>query len=156
MAADSNARFVNPLIGTANSVTKAAGMFGKGTEELGQTLPAVFSPHGMNFWTPQTRDTEHKCVAPYYYADSLLQGFRNSHWIVGGCTQDYGSMTLMPLAGTLRTSPEQGATPFSHTKEQATPYAYSVRLPDEGTEATMTATPSAAIFNFSYDKAGTG
>ena len=68
-------------------------------------LPAVLEPNGMNFWTAQTRDTEQKCIAPYYYADSLLQGFRNSHWIVGGCTQDYGSMTLMPLFGTLRCQP---------------------------------------------------
>lgn len=156
LTTDSNARFVNSLIGTANSVTKAAGMFGKGTEELGQTLPAVFSPHGMNFWTPQTRDTERKCVAPYYYADSLLQGFRNSHWIVGGCTQDYGSMTLMPLAGNLRTSPAQRATPFSHSEEKATPYEYTVTLPEEGINASMTATPRAAIFNFTFTKAGEG
>ncbi len=156
MTANSNAQFVNPLIGTANSVTKAAGMFGKGTEELGQTLPAVFSPHGMNFWTPQTRDTERKCVAPYYYADSLLQGFRNSHWIVGGCTQDYGSMTLMPLYGSLRTSPASRATRFYHSDEKATPYEYTVSLPEEGIEAAMTATPRAAIFNFTYTKAGEG
>lgn len=89
--------YVDTRIGTAPSVTHTAGLFGKNTEEYGQTLPAVLEPNGMNFWTPQTRDTEEKCIAPYYYADSLLQGFRNSHWIVGGCTQDYGSMTLMPL-----------------------------------------------------------
>lgn len=152
----SNADYVNPYIGTANSETKAAGMFGKGTEELGQTLPAVFSPHGMNFWTPQTRDTEQKCVAPYYYADSLLQGFRNSHWIVGGCTQDYGSMTLMPLFKKLRTSPEARGTLFSHAAEEVSPYEYSVILPDEGITADMTATSRAAIFRFTYDDAGEG
>jgi hypothetical protein len=48
------------------------------------------------------RDTEQKCITPSYYSDSLFQGFRGSHWIVGGCTQDYGSMTLMPLSGSLR------------------------------------------------------
>lgn len=37
----------------------------------------------MNMWTPQTRDTEKKCVAPYYYADDLFGGFRNSHWVNG-------------------------------------------------------------------------
>ena len=148
--------YVNPLIGTANSVTKGAGMFGKGTEELGQTLPAVLTPHGMNFWTPQTRDTERKCVAPYYHADSLLQGFRNSHWIVGGCTQDYGSMTLMPLWGNLRTTPELRATPFTHDEERATPYEYSVRLAEEGVQASMTATKRGAIFQFTYENAGEG
>ncbi|MDE6795568.1 MAG: GH92 family glycosyl hydrolase [Muribaculaceae bacterium] len=150
----SNADFVNPYIGTANSETKAAGLFGKGTEEMGQTLPAVLVPHGMNFWTPQTRDTEQKCVAPYYYADSLLQGFRNSHWIVGGCTQDYGSMTLMPLYGKLRTTPEGRATIFDHAEEEVSPYEYTVTLPDEGIQAAMTATSRAAIFRFTYSKAG--
>lgn len=150
------ADLVNPYIGTANSETKAAGSFGKGTEELGQTLPAVFSPHGMNFWTPQTRDTENKCVAPYYYADSLFQGFRCSHWIVGGCTQDYGSMTLMPLSGNLRTTPELRATPFSHTAETTHPYEYSVSLPGERLSASLTATPRAAILRFIYSDSGEG
>lgn len=85
--------YIDTRVGTAASTTHTAGMFGKHTEEYGQTLPAVLEPNGMNFWTPQTQDTEQKCIAPYYYRDSLFQGFRNSHWIVGGCTQDYGSMT---------------------------------------------------------------
>ncbi len=152
----SNVTFVNPYIGTAHSETPAAGLFGKGTEEMGQTLPAVLTPHGMNFWTPQTRDTEQKCVAPYYYADSLLQGFRNSHWIVGGCTQDYGSMTLMPLYGKLRTTPEGRATVFDHAEEEVSPYEYTVNLPDEGIQAAMTATSRAAIFRFTYTKGGEG
>lgn len=88
--------YIDTRVGTAPNSLKSAGKFGKGSEELGQTLPAVFEPNGMNFWTPQTQDTEVKCKAPYYYQDSLFQGFRNSHWIVGGCTQDYGSMTLFP------------------------------------------------------------
>lgn len=85
---------LNTMVGTAPANTKTAGLFGKGSEEHGQTLPAVLVPNGQNFWTPQTRDTEQKCIAPYYYTDSLFQGIRNSHWIVGGCTQDYGSFTL--------------------------------------------------------------
>ena len=83
--------YVDTRTGTAPSVTHTAGLFGKNTEEYGQTLPAVLEPNGMNFWTPQTQDTEIKCKAPYYYKDKKIQGFRNSHWIVGGCTQDYGS-----------------------------------------------------------------
>lgn len=146
--------FVEPRIGTSHSETKAAGLFGKGTEELGQTLPAVLMPNGMNFWTPQTRDTEQKCVAPYYYTDSLLQGFRNSHWIVGGCTQDYGSMTLMPLAGKLRTLPESRATRIDRDSEISRPDYYSVTLPDEHLTAEMTATSRAAIFRFTYSEAG--
>lgn len=148
--------YVETRVGTAPSVTHTAGTFGKSTEEYGQTLPAVLEPNGMNFWTPQTRATEQKCIAPYYYADTLLQGFRNSHWIVGGCTQDYGSMTLMPLSATLRLQPEARATRFSHQEEKTTPAYYAVSLPDEGIQAEMTARSRSAIFRFTYDKAGKG
>lgn len=84
----------------------------------------------MNFWTPQTQDTEIKCKAPYYYKDKKIQGFRNSHWIVGGCTQDYGSMTLMPVSGTLKYLPQDRGSLFSHQEETATPAYYSVLLKD--------------------------
>lgn len=146
--------YVDTRVGTAPSETRTAGLFGKNTEELGQTLPAVLEPNGMNFWTPQTRDTERKCVAPYYYRDTLLQGFRASHWIVGGCTQDYGSMTLMPLGGELRCRPSERASRFSHSTERATPALYSVELEEEGIGAAMTARSRSAIFRFVYRQAG--
>ena len=128
-------QYVDTRVGTAASITKHAGRFGKGSEEYAQTIPAVLEPNGMNFWTPQTRDTEIKCIAPYYYRDSILQGFRNSHWINGGCTQDYGSMTLMPLFGTLKTDPEKRGSIFSHYQETATPSYYSVFLENYGIKA---------------------
>lgn len=145
------ADLIDTRVGTAHSVTKAAGAFGKGTEELGQTLPAVLTPNGMNFWTPQTRDTEHKCVAPYYYADTLLQGIRNSHWIVGGCTQDYGSFTVMPLTGKLRTQPAERASRFSHDCETAKPYLYETTLPDEGIDLALTGTSRTALLKLKYN-----
>lgn len=144
-------RYVDTRVGTAASETKLAGKFGKGSEEYAQTLPAVLVPNGMNFWTPQTRDTEKKCIAPYYYADSLLQGFRNSHWIVGGCTQDYGSMTLMPVSGQLKCQPANRASLFKHDKEVATPAYYSAYLEDYNIQAEMTGTSRSAIFRFTYE-----
>lgn len=153
---ESLSAYVDTRTGTAPSITHTAGLFGKNTEEYGQTLPAVLEPNGMNFWTPQTQDTERKCKAPYYYKDSLLQGFRNSHWIVGGCTQDYGSMTLMPLAGELKSQPEARASLFSHGQETATPAYYAVYLKDYGIQAEMTGRSRAAIFRFTYDKPGEG
>lgn len=153
-AAQSPLELVETRIGTAPSLTKTAGLFGKKTEEFGQCIPAVLEPHGMNFWTPQTRDTERKCVSPYYYNDTTLQGFRNSHWLVGGCTQDYGSMTLMPLYGTLRTSPQARASRTDHAYEISTPAYYSNRLLSEGITAELTGRSRAAIFRFTYDNAG--
>lgn len=148
--------YVDTRVGTASATTRTAGLFGKGSEEHGQTIPAVGVPHGMNLWTPQTRSSEAKCVAPYYYADSTLLGFRNSHWIVGGCTQDYGSMTLAAISGDLRTAPESRATKFSHDTEVARPDYYSVSLPSENIEAEMTGLSRSAIFNFTYNNEGTG
>lgn len=156
LALSSLVGLVDTRVGTAEATTMTAGLFGKGSEEHGQTLPAAGVPHGMTLWTPQTRDTEKKCVAPYYYADTLLQGFRGSHWISGGCTQDYGSFTLSALAGNLRTSPEMRATPISRASESASPDCYSVYLPEEGVTAEMTGLSRAGIFRFSYDGDGTG
>lgn len=145
---------VDTRVGTAASTTKTAGKFGKSSEEYGQTLPAVLAPNGMNFWTPQTQDTERKCVAPYYYKDTLIQGFRNSHWIVGGCTQDYGSMTLMTTTGSLKCLPQERGATFSHDEEIATPSYYAVRLKNYAVEAEMTGASRSAIFRFTYAKGG--
>ena len=152
--ADKKIEYIDTRIGTAMSITHTAGQFGKNSEEFGQTLPAVLEPNGMNFWTPQTRDTELKCIAPYYYQDSLLQGFRNSHWIVGGCTQDYGSLTLMTLTGELRCTPVARGSRFYHESEIATPSYYSVELPDEKIKVEMTARSRSAIFRFTYEEDG--
>ena len=89
--------YVQPLTGTANSTTAAALKHGEGTERLANTIPAVGTPFAMTQWTPQTRTSEQKCLAPYYYKDEKLSGFRGSHWLSGSCTQDYGSVTIMPL-----------------------------------------------------------
>ena len=143
---------INTMVGTAQANTKTAGKFGKGSEEHGQTLPAVLVPNGQNFWTPQTQDTEKKCIAPYYYKDTELQGFRNSHWIVGGCTQDYGSFTIATLGGKLRLQPEERATRFSHEDEVSHPHYYAVHLRDEHLKTEMTALSHFAIFRITPDQ----
>jgi len=145
--------YVDPRVGTDANALQTDSRFGAGTEVFGMTLPAVIEPNGMNFWTPQTRDTEKKGVAPYYFCDSLLQGFRNSHWIVGGCTQDYGSMTLFPATSIDRLLPAERAIAFSHEDETSTPSYYSVRLAS-GIHAEMTGRSRSAIFRFTYPEDG--
>ncbi|MGI6243453.1 MAG: GH92 family glycosyl hydrolase [Prevotella sp.] len=147
-------RAINTMVGTDYAVTSSPARYGKGSEEHGQTLPAVLEPHGQTFWTPQTQDTEQKCVAPYYYRDSLFQGFRASHWLVGGCTQDYGSFTLMPMMGHLRLKATQRATPFAHEDEVSHPYYYAVKLPKEHLLTEMTGRSRSAIFRFIPDQSG--
>lgn len=142
--------YIDTRVGTAASTMQTAGRFGKGSEEYGQTIPAVLEPHGMNFWTPQTTDTELKCRAPYYYKDTLFQGFRNSHWIVGGCTQDYGSMTFFPSTHRRACLPERRATPFTHYTEVATPAYYAVTLDSMHIRAELTARSRSAILRLTY------
>lgn len=144
-------RYVNPLTGTGASTTVSALTFSAGTESLAQTTPNVCTPNPMTLWTPQTRATEVKCVAPYYYKDSLIQGFRGSHWINGGCAADYGTFTLMPVTGTPFPTSETRASVFSHDSEISTPAYYSVRLERYGIDAEMTALQRTAIFRFDYE-----
>lgn len=145
---------INTMIGTDYSKNQSASIYGQGQEEHGQTIPAVLQPNGMNFWTPQTRDTECKGVAPYYYSDSLFEGFRDSHWLTGGCTQDYGSFTLMPEMDNLCLKPTARATPFSHSQEVSHPDYYRVDLSAQHLTAEMTGTSRSAIFRFTSQQAG--
>ena len=153
-ALDGVVDYVNPLIGTAPSTTISAMMHGEGTENNAQVVPFVTAPFGMVNWTPQTRDKETKCRAPYYYNDSVIQGFRGSHWLSGSCVQDYGSMTIMPVAGELKLQPEERGSSFSHDHEISTPYYYSVHLDDYAIQSEMTATRRCGFFRFTFENGG--
>ncbi|MEO0333407.1 MAG: glycoside hydrolase family 92 protein, partial [Bacteroidota bacterium] len=141
--------YVNPLIGTAPSTTETAQMHSESGSELrGQTFPAVGVPFGMTQWTPQTRATEQKCLSPYYYQDTRIQGFRGSRWMSGSCTQDYGSVTIMPTTGALKVNPEERSSAFSHDQEIVTPSYYAVTLSDYNIRAEVTATSRAGMLRF--------
>jgi len=130
---------VNPMIGTSGG---------------GQTYPAAGVPFGMTQWAPQTREGEQKCIAPYYFADSRIEGFRGSHFMSGSCTQDYGSVTLMPVSGALKLGAQERASAFSHAEEQAAPYRYAVTLSDYGIRAEVTATSHAGFLRFVFERPG--
>ncbi|MCK3684722.1 GH92 family glycosyl hydrolase [Maribellus sp. YY47] len=146
--------YINPLIGTAPASTVSALKHGHGTENNAQVVPYVTVPFGMTNWTPQTKTKETKCIAPYYYTDSIINGFRGSHWLSGSCVQDYGSMTVMPVSGELICLPEKRGSHFSHDSEIATPYRYKVHLTDYGIQTEMTASKRCGVFRFTYEKGG--
>ena len=144
--------YVNTLIGTAPSNTESAKSHSEAGSELkGQTMPAVGVPNGMTQWTPQSRATETKCIVPYYYNDSLFQGFRGTHWLNGSCVQDYGTLTVMPLSGDLNTNPEKRASRYSHNSEIAAPDFYSVWLDRYQIKASVTAAARSSILKFEYN-----
>jgi predicted alpha-1,2-mannosidase len=133
-------QYVQPLAGTAPATTISAIKHSEtgGTEANANTIPAVTLPFAMTQWTPQTRQTENKCIPPYFYRDSLLTGFRASHWLSGSCTQDYGSFTVMPVVGRLRAAAKEYAVPFSHKDEITSPDYYKLSAGAVVTEITST------------------
>jgi predicted alpha-1,2-mannosidase len=133
-------QLVDPHIGTANE---------------GQTSPMVGEPFAMTQFTPETRPTEKKCVAPYYFADTKITGFRASHWLSGSCVQEYGSMTVMPTSGDLQPQPDARAAAFSRSYEVAQPAFYSVHLPAYNETVEMTSGIRAGILRITYSRAGT-
>lgn len=145
-------KYVNPLIGTDIRIVQ--GKDKNSTEERGQIMPAVGVPHGMTNWVAQTQATEQKCHPPYYYFQDAIQGFRASHWMNGSCTQDYGSVTIMPLSNKLETDPVKRASSFDHAQEIATPSYYSVDLNDYGIHAELTGLSRAGIMQFSFEQEG--
>ena len=104
----------------------------------------------MTGWTPETRSTEAKCVAPYYYNDTKITGFRGSHWLSGGCTQDYGSVTLMPTTGELKVAPGERASRFRHASEVMSPAFYSVDLDDYHLKVELTGTARAGMMRITF------
>lgn len=146
-------QFVQPLAGTAGSTTAASLKHGGGTELNANTIPAVGLPFGMTQFTPQTRQSETKCQPPYFYMDQVITGFRGSHWLSGSCTQDYGSFTVMPITGSLKTTPEGYGAKFSHDQEITAPHYYKVNLPSYQLDAEFTATQRAGMMQFTANRA---
>jgi predicted alpha-1,2-mannosidase len=137
VAAQTN--FVNEYIGTANE---------------GQTFPATGVPFGMTQWTPETRSGNVKCVSPYYFSDTRISGFRGSHFLSGSCTQDYGSMTMMPVSGQLKVGATARSSAFDRKTEVATPSWYTVSLADYGVDAQITGTTRSGFLKFRFNKPG--
>ncbi|MCG8306959.1 MAG: GH92 family glycosyl hydrolase [Cytophagales bacterium] len=145
--------FVDPLIGTGIATTPSALKHSiSGSELRGQTYPATGVPHGMTQWSPQTQYSEKKCLPPYYFEDDEIQGFRGTHWMSGSCTQDYGSFTIMPIAGKLIVDAQKRASKFFRDEEYAKPYSYKINLSTYDIESEVSASSRAGIFKFKFKK----
>lgn len=144
-------KYVNPLTGTAASTTASAKKHGMGTEEVANVIPAVGVPFGMTQWTPQTQLSETKCLPPYYYKSQKINGFRGTHWLSGSCTQDYGSFTIMPISGKLKTRAADYASTYHHEQEFSAPDYYRVVLDDSKITAELTGLARSGMMRFTPD-----
>ena len=147
-------QYVNPIIGTAPTTTESGLKHGGGTENNAMVQPSVTIPFGMTNWSAQTTNTEKKCVSSYYCTDSLITGFRGSHWLSGSCTQEYGSMAVMPVSGQLVCNPAKRGSKFDHATEISKPDYYKAELGSYKITAEMTATARCGILRFTFQNEG--
>lgn len=127
----------NPLMGTLSTVGLSHG----------NTYPAIATPWGMNFWSPQTGKMGNGWM--YSYDNFQLRGFKQTHqpspWI-----NDYGQFVIMPVVGSTRFSEEDRKSWFSHKTEEARPYYYKVYLADYDTWTEIAPTERSASFRITY------
>ena len=128
---------VNPLMGTDSKFSLSNG----------NTYPAIATPWGMNFWTPQTAEMGDGWA--YKYDDNKIRGIKQTHqpspWI-----NDYASFSLMAVTGDLKYNEEERASWFSHKAEEAKPYHYETYLADYDITAEITPTERASMFRFIF------
>lgn len=125
--------YVNPLMGSQSVHSFSTG----------NTYPAIATPWGMNFWTPQTGKMGDGWV--YTYTDTKIRGFKQTHqpspWI-----NDYGQFAVMPIVGQPEFDEERRASWFGHKAETAKPYYYSVYLAEHDIVAEIAPSDRAAAF----------
>ncbi len=145
-------QFVDPFIGTALANTESVKNRPGDRVNNGQTIPAVTAPLGMTQWTPQTQSTQTKCIAPFYFGSTSIQGFRATHWLNGSCTQDYGSFTVFPtnVSDDFRFLPDQRNIYYLIDRETLSPAYASTIFPEISLMTELTATKRCGFFKFSY------
>jgi predicted alpha-1,2-mannosidase len=137
--ADDLVDFVNPLVGTDSAFELSNG----------NTYPAIATPWGMNFWTPQTGEMGNGWC--YSYDANKIRGFKQTHqpspWI-----NDYAAFSLFPETGELKVNEGQRASWFSHKAEISKPHYYKVYLADYDVTTEITPTERGAQFQFTFPK----
>jgi len=129
--------YVNTLMGTDTEFALSNG----------NTYPAIATPWGMNFWTPQTNKMGDGWA--YQYDAKKIRGIKQTHqpspWI-----NDYAAFSLMAVTGDLKVKGEERASWFSHKAETANPHYYQVYLADYDVNVEVSPTERAAQFRFTF------
>ena len=127
---------VNAFIGTGSNSDYSAG----------NTFPGADVPHGMLQWSPDTNSRPNG--GGYNYADSDITGFSLTHVSGVGC-EAAGDVPILPVTGSLGSSPGSDEESFSHSSESASPGNYSVSL-GNSTSVALTTTTHAGIGQFTF------
>ena len=133
----------------ADLVNTLMGTYSKPDLSNGNTYPAIGTPWGMNYWTPQTNKNGDGWQ--YMYSAEKIIGFKQTHqpspWM-----NDYGQFSIMPVTGGIKWKEADRGSWFSHKAEEARPYYYKVYLADADITTELTATERAACFRFTFPK----
>ena len=131
--------YVNPLVGSDSAFDLSNG----------NTYPAIATPWGMNFWTPQTGKMGNGWG--YTYDANKIRGFKQTHqpspWI-----NDYAAFALFPETGKLKINEDDRSSWYSHKTEVSKPNYYKVYLADYDVTTEITPTERGAQFRFTYPK----
>jgi len=131
--------YVSPLVGSDSEFALSNG----------NTYPAIATPWGMNFWTPQTGKMGDGWG--YTYDALKLRGFKQTHqpspWI-----NDYAAFSIFPETGKLKINEDDRASWYSHKAEISKPHYYSAYLADYDVTTEITPTERGAQFRFTFPK----
>ncbi|MDO6605600.1 GH92 family glycosyl hydrolase [Arenibacter palladensis] len=129
--------YVNPLVGSDSEFALSNG----------NTYPAIATPWGMNFWTPQTGKMGDGWG--YTYDALKIRGFKQTHqpspWI-----NDYAAFSLFPETGDLKINEDDRASWYSHKAEISQPHYYRAYLADYDVTTEITPTTRGAQFRFTF------
>ena len=135
-ASEDYARHVNPSVGCAFN---------------GHCFAAAAYPFGLVQAGPDTGNFSWNYTSGYRDADTTILGFSQTHLSGTGCP-DLGDILVMPYAGARDRA--SYASAFEKATETATPGFYGVTLADNGVKVEVTVAPHAAIYRFTFLRAG--
>lgn len=127
-----------------------------GTGFHGHTYPGAATPFGMVQLSPDTRADNWDACAGYHYDDTTIDGFSHTHLSGTGCA-DLADVLFYP---TLREDVAADGTfnhkpyVFSHAGEQASCGYYAVKLPAEGFDVELTASPRTGVHRYTFHGKG--
>lgn len=130
--------YVDTLIGT-----------GTGGDYVGEIngFPGAAMPFGMVQYSPDTL----KNYAGYDHANPRATGFSMTHASVG-CPA-FGDISMLPTTRPISNQPWNSWERIAHDdNEIGSPGYYTVRFPDTGVKAELTATTRTAVGRFSYPR----
>ncbi len=125
---------VGPFIGT-----------GKGPGGSINLFPGAVTPFGMVQLSPDTEGYGYG----YHYYQNEIQGFSMTHMSGPGCDNE-GDVFFTPTTGPVLTGASDVESPYSHTRESATPGYYRVFLSRWGVNTELTATDRTGVARFTF------